>query len=177
MLANTPMICCMKKKTQKQRKRNKKQNNNNKTGEHVAKSQSEYGNLWALILSALDSSGLALSSLVIVAKLNIARKWLWPWVPVIIHVTYPGSRVSDRCKWVVEVIVDWGLLEGRSYEHRYTPGQYSGRVSANCRSTLGVSTPEGGTLGISEWGCAAGTLDPLTYTRVSSAEFCYPLLQ
>ena len=66
------MICCMKKKKQKQRKRNKKQNSNNKTGEHVAKSQSEYGNLWALILSALDSSGLALSSLVIIAKLNIA---------------------------------------------------------------------------------------------------------
>ena len=35
----------------------------------------------------------------------------------------------------------------------------------------------GGTLGISEWGYAAGTLDPLTYTRVSSAEFCYPILQ
>ena len=86
----------MKKKKQKQRKQNKKQNSNNKTGEHVAKSQSEYGNLWALILSALDSSGLALSSLVIIAKLNIAREWLWPWVPVIIHVTYPGSRVSDR---------------------------------------------------------------------------------
>ena len=32
----------------------------------------------------------------------------------------------------------------------------------------------GGTLGISAWGCAAGTLEPLTYTRDSSAEFCYP---
>ena len=29
----------------------------------------------------------------------------------------------------------------------------------------------GGTLGISGWGCAAGTLEPLTYTRASSAEF------
>ena len=35
----------------------------------------------------------------------------------------------------------------------------------------------GGTLGISGWGCAAGTLKPLTYTRASSAEFCYPLLE
>ena len=34
----------------------------------------------------------------------------------------------------------------------------------------------GGTLGISGWGCAAGTLKPLTYTRASSAEFCYPIL-
>ena len=32
-------------------------------------------------------------------------------------------------------------------------------------------------LGISAWGCAAGTLDPLTYTRASSAEFCYPILE
>ena len=35
----------------------------------------------------------------------------------------------------------------------------------------------GGTLGISEWGCTAGTLRPLTYTRASSAEFCYPILE
>ena len=26
----------------------------------------------------------------------------------------------------------------------------------------------GGTLGISGWGCAAGTLEPLTYTKASS---------
>ena len=32
----------------------------------------------------------------------------------------------------------------------------------------------GGTLGISGWGCATGTLEPLTYTRASSAKFCYP---
>ena len=35
----------------------------------------------------------------------------------------------------------------------------------------------GGTLGISGWGCAAWTLEPLTYTRASSAEFCYPILE
>ena len=37
--------------------------------------------------------------------------------------------------------------------------------------------PGGGTLEISGWGCAAGTLEPLTYTRASSAEFCHPLLE
>ena len=37
--------------------------------------------------------------------------------------------------------------------------------------------PGGGTLGFSGWGCAAGTLEPLTYTRASSAEFCYPILE
>ena len=39
------------------------------------------------------------------------------------------------------------------------------------------SDTPGGTLGISGWGCAAGTLEPLTYTRASSAEFCYPVLE
>ena len=33
----------------------------------------------------------------------------------------------------------------------------------------------GGTLGTSGCGCAAGTLEPLIYTRSSSAEFCYPI--
>ena len=35
----------------------------------------------------------------------------------------------------------------------------------------------GGTLGISGWGCAAGTLEPLAYTKASSAEFCYTILE
>ena len=35
----------------------------------------------------------------------------------------------------------------------------------------------GGTSGISGWGCAAGTLEPLAYTRASSAEFCNPILE
>ena len=39
------------------------------------------------------------------------------------------------------------------------------------------SFTRGGTLGISGWGCAAGTLEPLTYNRASSAKFCYPILE
>ena len=35
----------------------------------------------------------------------------------------------------------------------------------------------GDTLGISGWGFAAETLEPLTYTRASSAEFCYPIIE
>ena len=42
---------------------------------------------------------------------------------------------------------------------------------------LNVVHPGGGTLEISGWGCAAGTLEPLTYTRASSAEFCHPILE
>ena len=34
--------------------------------------------------------------------------------------------------------------------------------------------PGRGTLGISAWGCPGGTLEPLTYTRASSAEFLLP---
>ena len=36
---------------------------------------------------------------------------------------------------------------------------------------------KGGTLGISGWGCAAGSLEPLAFTRACSAEFCYPILE
>ena len=32
-------------------------------------------------------------------------------------------------------------------------------------------------LGISGWGCAAGTLEPLAYTRASSAELRCPILE
>ena len=39
------------------------------------------------------------------------------------------------------------------------------------------TTSPGGTLGIAGWEWAAGTLEPLTYTRVSSAEFCCPILE
>ena len=34
----------------------------------------------------------------------------------------------------------------------------------------------GGTLGLFAWGRAAETLEPLAYTRASSNEFCYPIL-
>ena len=50
------------------------------------------------------------------------------------------------------------------------------KVNKLCQS-LGPSVPGGGTLGISGWGCAAGTLEPLTYTRASWAEFWYPILE
>ena len=45
----------------------------------------------------------------------------------------------------------------------------------NCLGPVGVGGGEG-TEEISGWGCAAGTLEPLAYTRANSAEFCYPIL-
>ena len=44
-------------------------------------------------------------------------------------------------------------------------------------SLKAIKDPGGGTLEISGWGCAAGTLEPLTYTRASSGEFCHPILE
>ena len=35
---------------------------------------------------------------------------------------------------------------------------------------------EQATLGLFGWGCAAGTMEPLAYTRASSSKFCYPIL-
>ena len=39
-----------------------------------------------------------------------------------------------------------------------------------------ISRGGGGTLGRFGRGCATGTLEPLAYTRASSSEFCYPIL-
>ena len=53
-------------------------------------------------------------------------------------------------------------------------------LAYKAKGSVGIAyntPPGGGTLGISGWGCAAGTLEPLTYTRASSAEFCYPILE
>ena len=41
----------------------------------------------------------------------------------------------------------------------------------------GINPPVGrGTLKLFGWGCAAGTLEPLAYTRASSSELCYLIL-
>ena len=45
------------------------------------------------------------------------------------------------------------------------------------RKKGGLKPGGGDTLGISGWGCAVGTLEPSTYTRASSAEFCYSILE
>ena len=58
----------------------------------------------------------------------------------------------------------------------YTHVNWPKLVDCWLRCRLSVN-PGGGTLGMSGWGCAAGTLEPLAYTRASSAEFCYPLLE
>ena len=51
-----------------------------------------------------------------------------------------------------------------------TPDEEDIVFQEDARNSLRFWNPRkggGGTLGISGWGCAAGTLEPLTYTRAS----------
>ena len=50
-------------------------------------------------------------------------------------------------------------------------------VKRNQKIQLSGGVGGRGTLRISGWRCAAGTLEPLTYNRASSAKFCYPRLE
>ena len=61
--------------------------------------------------------------------------------------------------------------------HRRTQTKHRKATKGQGCTKLGRIEPMGGTLVIYGWGCAAGTLEPLAYTRASSAEFCYPMLE
>ena len=74
-----------------------------------------------------------------------------------------GTEESGRCRVV--------LNRSKLVDFLFAGMEKSGR----CREA--AARGGGGTLGISGWGCAAGTLEPLTYTRASSAEFCHPILE
>ena len=63
-------------------------------------------------------------------------------------------------------------------QHTQSQGPKIIRISLIMIILLYLKKSRGGdTLGISGWGCAPGTLEPLTYTRATSAEFCYPILE
>ena len=68
--------------------------------------------------------------------------------------------------WVEGAAIAWRKEEGKPGDREREGNPF-----------LSPSPGGGGTLGISGWGCAAGTLEPLTYTRASSAKFCYPILE
>ena len=67
------------------------------------------------------------------------------------------------------------LLQMSCYQSSFKIGTFI--KAAVSKRNLITSPGAGGTSGISGWGCAAGTLEPLTYTRASSAEFGYPILE
>ena len=81
----------------------------------------------------------------------------WPRKSLII--TCSISDPVERCRYDMQVTCKAGLIPRSPF----------------LRGT--ICAPGGRTLGISGWGCAAGTLEPLIYTRASSAEFCYPILE
>ena len=64
-----------------------------------------------------------------------------------------GIRVDVSKKWNAELGKNPGKWENTKWEQKIE--------WVNPRGG-------GGTLGISGWGCAAGNLEPLTYTRASS---------
>ena len=66
---------------------------------------------------------------------------------------------------------------GDRFIHSHDLYVCSGSVTVWRNRMLVTIGARGGTLGISGWGCAAGSLEPLTFTRASSAEFCHPKLE
>ena len=81
-------------------------------------------------------------------------------------VVFPMSLISIK-----SIVISFfkSLFRGEATEVLMQHSNLNKRRTATCTG------PGEGTLGISGWGCAAGTLEPLTYTRPSSAEFCYPI--
>ena len=64
------------------------------------------------------------------------------------------------------------------FQHIIKPqeAQYTQHQCLCGGATISMLQSRGGALGIFGWGCAAETLEPLAYTRASSSEFCYPIL-
>ena len=87
------------------------------------------------------------------------------------------KRLSKKQEWVSAFAIQSDNLFMQKFKFKR---KRISKISSGIMNTspFGAKGPGGGvTLGISGWGCAAGTLDPLTYTRASSAEFCYPILE
>ena len=74
----------------------------------------------------------------------------------------------SKCLWVENADLKFNAGNGQKDDNKKPTEQRENRPPRG---------GGGGTLGISGWECAAGTLEPLTYTRASSAEFCYPILE
>ena len=84
------------------------------------------------------------------------------------HKSKPDDNAGlSKCLWVENADLKFNAGNGQNDDNKNPAEQRENRPPP----------PGGGTLGISGWGCAAGTLEPLTYTRASSAEFCYPILE
>ena len=82
------------------------------------------------------------------------------------------AKISELQPWIILFVMNIAT-SFQSHEVKF----FNATNQVHCYSINSRGGGGGGTLGISGWGCAAGTLEPLTYTRASSAEFCYPILE
>ena len=73
------------------------------------------------------------------------------------------SVLERRYHRTSEESVACGNKSPRTYS-AYCQPDMENQLFFSC-SQMSANIPRGGTLGISGWGCAAGTLEPLAYTR------------
>ena len=91
------------------------------------------------------------------------------------HTNDTQKQASWWQRWIKQMSLGWERrLEIQRWQRTKRRQQETHRAE---RESAPKGGGGGGTLGISGWECAAGTLEPLTYTRASSAEFCYPILE
>ena len=113
----------------------------------------------------------------------------------IIEMNITGLKIQNAPRQTSKLFRESGRgVELQTTENKFTSyrlgwGSNSGPPDFNC-SALRPLTPfpcclpfsslfpdrGGRDLGIFGWECAAGTLEPLAYTRTSLPEFCYPIL-
>ena len=106
----------------------------------------------------------------------------------------PGNRFWILCQWNLHIDfkhwwgsrfleVYFGLQGPKSKFHQQNipglriPQATFSLIPDSLTRTKSLGGGGKGTLGFSGWGCAAANLEPLTYTRASSTEFCYPILE
>ena len=97
-------------------------------------------------------------------------------------VTYKGVRIfisTETITFPAGKDIAFGM---RMWNHLFAAPNYNydhkqQTLKNTKQKQIKIPVGRGGTLGISGWECATGAPQPLTYTRASSAEFCYPILE
>ena len=96
---------------------------------------------------------------------------------------YKTTFKLEHCNWKVVIVFSYVQSNFRSKQTLMASWSksitvYSLRAKARLQNIIETycNFLLGGTLGIFEWGCATGILEPLAYSRASSPEFYYRLL-
>ena len=96
---------------------------------------------------------------------------------ILLHVRCRQDVATGVCFKYMAYFCSYAICDHLAKAGRLTNYPWPSYVDDRGRCCGVAQTPGGGTLGISGWGCAAGSLEPLTFTRASSAEFCHPKLE